>query len=167
MLIFTTIFKAFPAMKPFTTCLWFDGNAEEAAGFYVSVFKNSKMGEVQRNSTDNPGGKKNSVLLVNFTLNGQQFMALNGGPNFKFNKAVSFVVHCETQDEIDYYWEKLIANGGQPVQCGWLKDRFGLSWQIVPANLGKLIAGANSAKVMTALMQMIKFNIAELEAASQ
>jgi predicted 3-demethylubiquinone-9 3-methyltransferase (glyoxalase superfamily) len=130
-------------------CLWFDGQAKAAAEFYCSVFKNSKI------TTDTP-------MVVNFELNGQKFMGLNGGPHFKFNEAVSFVVNCENQEEIDYYWNKL-TEGGQESQCGWLKDKFGLSWQIVPSILGKLMTDPEKApRVMQAFMQMKKFDIEKL-----
>jgi predicted 3-demethylubiquinone-9 3-methyltransferase (glyoxalase superfamily) len=131
-------------------CLWFNGQAKEAAEFYCSVFKNSKI------TTDTP-------MVVNFELNGKKFMGLNGGPEFKFNEAVSFVVDCENQEEIDYYWSKLTA-GGAESQCGWLKDKFGVSWQVVPTVLGKLLSNPEKApRVVKAFMQMKKFDIAALE----
>lgn len=130
-------------------CLWFDGKAAEAAGFYCSVFKNSRI------IADTP-------MVVTFELEGKKFMGLNGGPQFKFNEAVSFVVECETQAEIDYYWTKL-TEGGQESQCGWLKDKFGLSWQIVPAVLGKLMSDpVKRPKVMEAFLKMKKFDIEKL-----
>ena len=142
--------------------LWFDNNAEEAVAFYLSIFPNSRrIGEL-RNTGDAPG-PKGGVLTVSFELDGLRFTALNGGPVFKFNEAVSFVVACETQDEIDYYWSNLTA-GGSEVQCGWLKDKFGLSWQIVPARISELL---KTSKVMQAMMKMKKFDIAELERAAQ
>ncbi len=142
----------FPRITPF---LWFDSNAEEAADFYLSVFKNSRrLGELR---TD---GK---ALTVSFELDGQRFTALNGGPMFKFNEAVSFVVRCDSQQEVDEYWEKLSA-GGSESQCGWLKDKFGLSWQIVPARLGELI---KNPKTMEAMLQMKKLDIGELERAAR
>jgi predicted 3-demethylubiquinone-9 3-methyltransferase (glyoxalase superfamily) len=145
-----------------TPFLWFDNNAEEAVAFYFSIFPNSRrIGEL-RNTGDAPG-PKGGVLTVSFELDGLRFTALNGGPAFKFNEAVSFVVTCDTQDEIDYYWSKLTA-GGSEVQCGWLKDKFGLSWQIVPARIGELL---KTSKAMQAMMKMKKFNIAELERAAQ
>lgn len=131
-------------------CLWFDGQAKEAAEFYCGIFKNSKI------TADTP-------MVVNFELNGEKFMGLNGGPMFKFNEAVSFVVNCETQEEIDHYWNKL-TEGGNESQCGWLKDKFGLSWQIVPAILGKLMTDPEKAqKVMQVVMKTKKFNIEELK----
>jgi predicted 3-demethylubiquinone-9 3-methyltransferase (glyoxalase superfamily) len=149
----------FPRITPF---LWFDSNAEEAVDFYLTVFRNSRrLGEV-RNTGDAPG-PKGGILTIAFELDGQKFTALNGGPTYKFTEAISFFVRCDTQDEIDYYWEKLSA-GGSEVQCGWLKDKFGLSWQIVPARILDLIT---KPKAMQAMMKMIKLDIAELERAAQ
>lgn len=132
-------------------CLWFDGQAEEAATFYCSIFKNSKI-------------TTNTPMVVNFELNGNKFMGLNGGPQFKFNESVSFVVECDDQNEIDHYWEKLTA-GGAASQCGWLKDKFGLSWQIIPKRLEELMKGEKSQQVMQVLMTMRKIEIAKLEEA--
>ena len=147
--------------------LWFDNNAEEAVNFYVSVFKNSRVGEVARYGDSGPG-PKGSVLTAAFELEGQKFVALNGGPRFKFTEAVSFAVSCDTQEEIDYFWEKLSGNGGQESQCGWLKDKYGLSWQIVPSSLSQLITGdpKKSNRVMQAIMQMKKLDLAELQRAA-
>jgi predicted 3-demethylubiquinone-9 3-methyltransferase (glyoxalase superfamily) len=145
-----------------TPFLWFDNNAEEAVAFYLSIFPNSRRVGELRNTGDAPG-PKGGVLTLSFELDGLRFTALNGGPVFKFNEAVSFVVACETQDEIDYYWSKLTA-GGSEVQCGWLKDKFGLSWQIVPARISELL---KTSKAMQAMMKMKKFDIAELERAAQ
>ena len=132
-------------------CLWFDGQALSAAQFYCSIFKNSKI------TTDNP-------MVVTFELSGRKFMALNAGPEFKFNEAVSFVVDCETQEEIDYYWTHLIAEGGSEGQCGWLKDKFGVSWQIVPTILSKLLSNPDkSTRVVEAFIQMKKFDIQVLK----
>lgn len=132
-------------------CLWFDGQAQAAAAFYCAIFKNSKI------TADNQ-------MVVTFELNGKKFMGLNAGPQFTFNEAVSFVVDCETQEEIDYYWEKLTANGGSEGQCGWLKDQFGVSWQIVPAILPKLLSDpAKAQKVIQVYMQMKKFDIEKLK----
>jgi len=145
-------FEQFPRVTPF---LWFDSNAEEAVGFYLTVFKNSRrLGEVRTS------GK---ILTIAFELDGQKFTALNGGPIFKFTEAVSFVVRCDSQQEVDDYWSKLSA-GGSDGQCGWLKDKFGLSWQIVPARLPELI---RNPKAMHAMLQMKKLDIAELERAAQ
>ncbi len=131
-------------------CLWFDGKAKEAAIFYCSIFNNSKITE------ENP-------LVVKWELNGQQFMGLNGGPHFKFNEAVSFVIECESQEEIDHYWYKLIANGGAESQCGWCKDQYGVSWQVVPKILSKLMADPSKREaVVAAFMKMKKFTIETL-----
>lgn len=146
--------------------LWFDHQAEEAAKFYVSIFPNSAMGKIAR-YTDVGPGPKGSVMTVAFQLDGQQFTALNGGPTFKFTEAISFVVNCETQQEVDEYWEKL-AQGGQEVQCGWLKDKFGLAWQVVPIVFIEMVQDTNPARVervMKAMMQMKKLDIAGLEKA--
>ncbi|HWG17909.1 MAG TPA: VOC family protein [Acidobacteriaceae bacterium] len=148
-----------------TPFLWFDQNAEEGADFYVSIFPNSRrLGELKSN-LDNPNlPPKGKPVTVSFELDGLRFTALNGGPAHKFNEAVSFVVACETQAEIDSYWEKLTANGGQEIACSWLKDKFGLCWQIVPANIGELLS---KPKAMQAMMQMKKLDIAQLEAAGK
>jgi predicted 3-demethylubiquinone-9 3-methyltransferase (glyoxalase superfamily) len=152
-----------------TPFLWFDGQAEQAANFYVSVFPNSKVAKVVRNVQGGPG-PAGSVLTVAFELDGQPFVALNGGPHFKFTEAVSFVVNCQTQEEVDSYWEKLTAGGGSPVQCGWLKDKFGLSWQITPTVLPELLSNPDSAKAaraMQAMMTMTKIDIATLKKAAE
>lgn len=149
----------FPRISPF---LWFDSNAEEAADFYVSVFKNSRRLDQLRNPDDS-SGPKGKVLTVAFELDGQKFTALNGGPMFKFSEAISFTVRCDSQQEVDEYWSKLTA-GGSESQCGWLKDKFGLSWQIVPAQLPNLV---KNPKAMKAMMGMKKIDIAELERAAK
>ena len=152
--------------KKITPFLWFDNNAEEAINFYTSIFKNSKIGNMTRWSEGGPG-PAGSVLTASFTLDGQEFTALNGGPQFKFNESVSFVVDCEGQDEVDYYWNKL-TQGGEESQCGWLKDKYGLSWQIVPGILIKLLQDKDkvkAGKVMQAMLQMRKIDIAKLKAA--
>ena len=146
-------------MQKITAFLWFDGQADEAAEFYASVFKKGKVGKPVRG----PDGK---VLVVPFEIEGQQFTALNGGPQFKFNESVSFVVHCKDQDEVDYYWDKLTSGGGRESMCGWLKDKYGLSWQVVPDILPELLRGPKAGKVMEAFMQMRKFDIAALERAA-
>lgn len=149
-----------------TPFLWFDDNAEEATNFYTSTFKNSRVLSIKRYGAAGPG-PKGTVMTTSFVLDGQEFVALNGGPRFKFTEAISFVVKCETQDEIDYYWDKLLE-GGEPQQCGWLKDRFGLSWQIVPTALYKLAGDSDPQKVsrvMQAMLQMVKFDIAKLQEA--
>lgn len=138
---------------PLTTCLWYDGKAKEAAEYYCSIFKDSKI------TGENP-------LVVTFEINGSKFMGLNGGPMFSFNEAVSFVVNCDTQEEIDMYWNKLIANGGNESMCGWLKDKYGMSWQIVPASLGKLMSDPEKGgRIMQALMKMKKIEVKILEEA--
>ena len=149
-----------------TTFLWFDKNAEEAINHYISIFKNSKILSVTRNVEGGPG-PKGSVLVASFQLDGQEFAALNGGPQFKFTEAVSFVVNCETQEEVDYFWEKLSA-GGQKVQCGWLKDKFGLSWQVTPTILPEMLRDKDPAKAkraMDAMMKMEKIDIKLLQQA--
>ncbi len=155
-------------MQKITPFLWFDGKAEEAALFYTSIFKNSKILNVSRYGDAGPG-PKGSVMVVSFQLEGQQFTALNGGPQFKFSEAFSFVVNCETQKEIDEYWNKLTSGGGRESECGWLKDKFGFSWQIVPAVLGKLMSGdpKKANRVMQAVLQMKKLDIATLEEAAE
>jgi predicted 3-demethylubiquinone-9 3-methyltransferase (glyoxalase superfamily) len=155
-----------PIKQRISSCLWFDGQAEEAANFYVSIFKNSKITAVSRYGDAGPG-PKGGVMVVGFELDGQAFTALNGGPMFKFTEAISMIVHCDTQAEVDYYWEKLSA-GGQPGRCAWLKDKFGVSWQIVPTALIQLMQDkdtAKSARVMQAMLQMTKIDIAGLQRA--
>lgn len=152
------------ASQKITPFLWFDRQAEEAAAFYTTIFPNSTIVKVTRLNDAGPSG---SALTVEFQLEGQTFIALNGGPHFKFSEAVSFVVHCRTQEELDFYWEKLSA-GGSEVQCGWLKDKFGLSWQIVPAVLPELLSDPNpekSQRVMQALLTMKKLDIRTLKQA--
>jgi predicted 3-demethylubiquinone-9 3-methyltransferase (glyoxalase superfamily) len=152
-------------IKPF---LWFDHQAEEAAGFYCSIFKNSEILKVERFPEGAPG-PAGSVMIVNFRLEGQQFVALNGGPMFKFTEAISFSIATETQEETDYYWNKLTSGGGQQSQCAWLKDKFGLSWQVVPTALSQLLADPDKRKaqrVMQAMLQMKKIDIAALHRAA-
>ena len=159
-------------MQKITSNLWFDTQAEEAAKYYVSIFKNSKIGRVSRYGKEGyefHGRPAGSVMTVEFTLEGQTFVALNGGPHFKLNEAISFIVNCETQNEIDYYWNKL-SEGGDPKaqQCGWLKDKFGLSWQVVPTIINDMVADPDSRKsgaVMKALLQMKKLDIQKLKEA--
>ena len=151
-----------------TPCLWFDRNAEEAANFYVSIFNNSKITAISHYGEGGPGGAPGSVMVVGFELDGQAFTGLNGGPLFKFTEAISMIVNCETQAEVDDYWDKLTSDGGREVQCGWLKDKFGVSWQIVPTVLPELMQSKDPAKskaVMAALMQMVKLDIAALKRA--
>ena len=157
-----------PRKQKITTFLWFDNNAEEAVNFYVSVFKNSRSRETTR-YTDAGPGPKGSVMTVAFELEGQQFTALNGGPVFKFTEAISLVVNCQSQEEVDDYWEKLTADGGQESQCGWVKDKYGLSWQIVPEVLMTLLKDSDPKKVkrvVETFMQMKKFDIKKLEEAA-
>ena len=153
-----------------TPCLWFNNQAEEAANFYTSVFKNSKIETVSRYPKEGfevHHQKEGTAMTVVFEINGQKFTALNGGDQFKFSEAISFQVFCETQEEIDFYWEKL-SEGGEEGPCGWLKDKFGLSWQIVPSMMGQLMSKpASSGKVMAAFMKMKKLDIATLEQAGQ
>jgi predicted 3-demethylubiquinone-9 3-methyltransferase (glyoxalase superfamily) len=152
-----------------TPCLWFDNNAEEAVRFYTSVFADSSINQLQRSTVDYPGGKEGSVLLIAFTVAGQSYLALNGGPYEKFNNAISLSVDCADQAEVDRLWSALTADGGSPVQCGWLKDKYGLSWQIVPRRLPELLSDPDTAKarrVMQAMMQMVKIDVAKLEAAA-
>ncbi|WP_437306238.1 VOC family protein [Sorangium sp. So ce388] len=151
------------------TFLWFDNNAEEAVRLYTSLFKNSRIVDELRNGDAGPG-PKGSLLTVEFEIEGQRFVAMNGGPHFKFNEAISLAVTCETQAEVDELWTKLTADGGAESQCGWLKDRFGLSWQIVPSALPRLLQHpepAKAARVMQAMMQMKKLDIARLEEAAR
>ena len=153
--------------KEIKTFLWFDGQAEEAAKFYTSIFKSGKVGAITRYPEGSPG-PAGSVMTVEFELDGHVFVGLNAGPQFKFNEAVSFAIGCETQEEIDYYWDKLLAGGGKPVQCGWLKDRFGLSWQVTPADFGKLYRNPKTApRVMQAMMKMVKLDLRKLEEAAK
>jgi predicted 3-demethylubiquinone-9 3-methyltransferase (glyoxalase superfamily) len=155
------------AKQKITPCLWFDNQAEEAANFYVSVFKNSKIGRITRYSevgTEIHGGKPGSVLAIEFELDGQPFSGLNGGPIFKFSEAISFQVPCDSQDEIEYYWTKLQAGGGHESDCGWLKDRFGLSWQIFPAALLEMLAHPDRQKADRAMAAMLKMKKLDLPA---
>jgi predicted 3-demethylubiquinone-9 3-methyltransferase (glyoxalase superfamily) len=155
-------------MQKISPFLWFDGKAEDAAKLYVSIFKNSKITDTVRYGNAGPG-KKRSVMSVTFKLAGQEFIALNGGPMFQFTPAVSFFVKCETQKEVDRYWSKLLAGGGKESRCGWLQDRFGLSWQIVPHALGELMHvkdPAQAERVMKAMMQMVKLDIQALKDAA-
>ncbi|MEN0053110.1 MAG: VOC family protein [Mucilaginibacter sp.] len=154
-------------MQKIIPCLWFDGKVEEAIKFYTSLFKNSKVKDISHygEGAPQPAG---TILVATFELEGQEFMILNGGPAFKFTEAISLSVNCETQEEVDFYWEKLSADGGQESQCGWLKDKYGLSWQIVPTVLGKFLRDQDKKKagnVMMALMQMSKLDIKKLEEA--
>lgn len=161
-------------MQKITPFLWFNDQAEEAAKFYTSIFnpegirgKILNVARYNEASAKASGRPKNSVMTIAFEIAGQKFIALNGGPQFKFNEAISFVVNCKTQKEIDYIWKRLTAGGGKPVKCGWLKDKFGVSWQVVPDVLGELLSGnaAKSQCVMRALLQMVKLDISHLKQA--
>lgn len=155
-------------MQKITPFLWFDGNLEEAIKFYTSIFKNSKTLNIVHSPLDTPGSGKGSALTATFQLEGQEFMALNAGPGHPFTDAISLFVKCDTQTDIDYYWDKLTADGGKEIACGWLKDKFGLSWQIAPPVLLDMINDPDPAKAqraMQAMMQMIKLDIAELQKA--
>ena len=155
-------------MAKITPCLWFDGVAEQAANFYVSLLPDSRIDKVMRSPADNPSTREGDVLTVEFTLAGQPFVGLNGGPQFPFTEAVSFSIDCEDQAEVDRLWDALTADGGKPVQCGWLKDRYGLSWQIVPRAMGRILGGPDKAgakRAMQAMMKMVKLDVAELERA--
>jgi predicted 3-demethylubiquinone-9 3-methyltransferase (glyoxalase superfamily) len=149
-------------MSKIVPCLWFNGNAEEAANFYVSLLPDSRIETVQRNMTDSRSGPAGSVLVMEFTLAGQRFMALNGGMKFEYAHAVSFKIGCDDQAEVDRLWDALCADGGAPEQCGWLKDRYGVSWQIVPNALPKYLGGADRAgasRAMAAMLKMVKLDI--------
>ncbi|MEU0742973.1 VOC family protein [Streptomyces sp. NPDC006134] len=155
------------ATDGFTTCLWFDGQAEEAAAYYVSVFRNSGIGRTIRYTEAGPG-PAGEVVTVEFTANGQRFVALNGGPEFKFTEAVSFQIDCEDQEEVDHYWNKLTEDGGEPGPCGWLKDKYGVSWQVVPKRLIEMIGDPDqekAARATRAMLAMGKLDIAALEQA--
>ena len=154
-------------MQKITPFLWYDTQAEEAANFYCSIFKDSRILNVVRYGDAGPG-PKGSVMVAAFEIEGQTFTALNGGPRFKFNESMSFVVHCKNQEEVDYYWERLTADGGQESQCGWLKDKFGLSWQVIPDRAIEMLQDkepARSARVMQAIMPMKKIELPALERA--
>ncbi|HWI85558.1 MAG TPA: VOC family protein [Sphingomonas sp.] len=155
-------------MTRVTPCLWYDGNAEEAANLYASIFPDSSVDAVHRSPADYPNGKAGNVLTVEFTVLGMKFLGLNGGPMFKFDEAVSFIVHTKDQDETDRYWDAIVASGGKPSACGWITDRFGLSWQITPQRLLDMMASPDQAaakRAMEAMMGMVKIDIATLERA--
>ncbi|MET9503867.1 VOC family protein [Streptomyces sp. NPDC006259] len=151
----------------FTTCLWFDGQAEEAAHHYATIFKNSSVGAVARYTEAGPG-PAGSVITVEFTANGQKFVGLNGGPQFTFNEAISFQIDCADQDEVDYYWDRLIEGGGQPGPCGWLKDKYGVSWQVVPTEMIQMLTAPDQEKAgraTKAMLAMGKLDLAALRRA--
>ena len=155
-------------MPTLTPNLWFDGQAEEAARFYTSVFPASRIDDITRAAADNPSTRAGEVLLVTFTLDGQRFVGINGGPQFPFTEAVSFQIDCADQAEVDRYWAALVEGGGEHGQCGWLKDRFGLSWQVVPREIGQYLGGADpagAARAATAMLAMQKLDVAKLRAA--
>ncbi len=155
-------------MPNIVNCLWFDGQAEEAAQLYTSIFPDSKVGSVSRYLPDMPG-EEGSVMTVEFTLDGRPFLGLNGGPQFPFTEAISFQIFCADQAEIDHYWYALTADGGQESQCGWLKDKFGVSWQVTPTRLFELLSqsdGETAARVTQSFMQMKKLDLAEIERAA-
>lgn len=155
-------------MSKISPCLWFDGDAEEAAEFYTSVLPDSHVDKVNRAAADTPSGPQGSVLSVDFTLGGQQFMGLNGGPDFQFNEAISFSIDCADQAEVDRLWDVLIEGGGEHSVCGWLKDRFGVSWQVIPRRLPELLNGPDAegaARAMKAMLEMTKIDVAKIEEA--
>jgi predicted 3-demethylubiquinone-9 3-methyltransferase (glyoxalase superfamily) len=151
-----------------TPMLWFDGDAEEAAKFYTSTFPNSRIDKVVRAAADTPSNKKGDIITVEFTLDGAKFVGLNGGPDFRFSEAVSFVIDCKDQAEVDHYWDALVMGGGEPSVCGWLKDKFGLSWQVTPRRLLEMTESDDRAaaeRAMKAMLEMTKIDIAKLEEA--
>jgi predicted 3-demethylubiquinone-9 3-methyltransferase (glyoxalase superfamily) len=156
-------------MPAITPCLWFDGQAEEAARFYVALFPNSRLTGTDAAPEGTPGGRDDVPLVVTFELDGVRFMGLNGGPQFTFDEAISFEIDCADQAEVDYYWEGLLAGGGQESQCGWLRDRFGVSWQVTPRRLSELMSDsdpARASRAMKAMLGMRKIDVAALEAAA-
>ena len=157
-----------PTMSKISPCLWFDGDAEAAAKHYTTIFPNSRILSVDRSAADTPSGPKDTVLTVNFSLDGQTFIGLNGGPDFKFNEAISFSIDCDDQAEVDRYWDALIAGGGEPSVCGWLKDRFGVSWQVTPRRLPEMLQSTDreaAGRAMEAMLKMVKIDVKELEEA--
>ena len=169
----STIETGQAARQKITPCLWFDGKAEEAARLYVSLFKNSRIGNIARYGdagSDASGQPEGDVMTVEFELDGQKFLGLNGGPEFKFSEAVSFIINCDSQEEVDRFWTKLTENGGVESQCGWLKDKFGVSWQVTPTVLTELMKSKDRTKaerVMKAMLQMKKIDIATLKKAAE
>jgi predicted 3-demethylubiquinone-9 3-methyltransferase (glyoxalase superfamily) len=154
--------------KELTTCLWFNQNGREAAEFYVSIFPNSKMISQWTTPVETPGNEANTEVTIDFEIFGQRFLALNGGPMFAHSEAVSFVIPCENQDEVDHYWELLTKDGGEESRCGWLKDKFGISWQITPTEMGKYLGGLDAAgrqRATMAMLQMNKLVLADLKSA--
>jgi len=155
-------------MSKISPCLWFNGDAEQAANFYVSLLPDSKIDTVARNSTDGPGGKAGTVLVVEFTVAGQHFMAINGGMKVEYTHAISFKIDCADQAEVDHLWDALLAGGGKESRCGWLKDKYGFSWQVVPKQMGQWASDPKvNGRVMSAMLKMGKLDIATLERAAQ
>jgi predicted 3-demethylubiquinone-9 3-methyltransferase (glyoxalase superfamily) len=155
-------------MPKITPCLWFDGNAEEAAGFYVSLLPDSRIDRISRSPADNPSTSEGAVLMVAFTLAGQPFTGLNGGPQFSFSEAISWVIDCADQAEVDRLWDALTAEGGAPGRCGWLKDRYGMSWQVVPRQLGEMLGSSDAdgaRRAMEAMLRMSKIDVSEMRRA--
>lgn len=155
-------------MSKISPCLWFDGQAEEAAALYTSLFPNSRIQRVNRSPGETPSGPEGMVLTVDFTLDGEPYIALNGGPDFQFNEAISFSIDCEDQAEVDRYWDALIADGGEPSVCGWLKDRFGVSWQVVPKVLPEYLQSDDpeaAKRALEAMLKMTKLDVAKLREA--
>jgi predicted 3-demethylubiquinone-9 3-methyltransferase (glyoxalase superfamily) len=157
-------------MDKITPCLWFDGKAEEAARFYTSLFPNSRIDSIDRSAADSPSGPKGMVITVNFTLDGRSFMGLNGGPEFTFSEAISLSIDCADQAEVDRYWAALTADGGEESVCGWLKDKYGLSWQVVPRRLIEITTGPDreaAQRAFEAMLGMVKIDVAEIERAAR
>jgi predicted 3-demethylubiquinone-9 3-methyltransferase (glyoxalase superfamily) len=157
-------------MDKISPCLWFDGKAEEAARFYTSLFPNSRIDSIDRSPAESPSGPKDMVLTVNFTLDGRSFIGLNGGPDFRFNEAISLSIDCADQAEVDRYWAALTADGGEESVCGWLKDKYGVSWQVIPRRLIELTTGRDrdaAARAFDAMLKMVKIDVAELERAAR
>lgn len=157
-------------MDKISPCLWFNGQAEEAARFYTSIFPNSRITSIDRSPGETPSGPKDMVLTVNFTLDGNSYIGLNGGPDFTFNEAISLSIDCADQAEVDRYWAALTADGGEESVCGWLKDKFGVSWQVVPRRLPELLNSPDreaAARVLEAMLKMVKIDVAELERAAR
>lgn len=157
-------------MDKISPCLWFDGNAEEAARFYTSLFPNSRITSIDRSPGESPSGPADMVMTVNFTIDGRSFIGLNGGPDFKFNEAISLSIDCADQAEVDRYWDALTADGGEESVCGWLKDKYGVSWQVVPRRLIELTTGPDreaAARAFEAMLKMVKIDVAEIERAAR
>jgi predicted 3-demethylubiquinone-9 3-methyltransferase (glyoxalase superfamily) len=155
-------------MDKISPCLWFDGKAEEAARFYTSLFPNSRITSIDRSPGETPSGPKDMVLTVNFEIGGRSFIGLNGGPDFKFNEAISLSIDCEDQAEVDRYWDGLLADGGEESVCGWLRDRYGVSWQVIPRQLPQMLSSSDreaADRALQAMLQMVKIDVAALERA--